>query len=518
MSPSAETSRRDFLRKGGLIAAALPFSGYLLACSPDGSGGGGNGSAVKELQLAWILEPRSMDYLIVGDTPRDLFAWFNVAQTLTWRNSSDNSIQPLLANEWTADGNTWTFNLRDDVTFHDGKTFGADDVVEALEIVLDPDSGAEQNVSYLGPLKGVKKVDDVTVQFVTQYPDPVLPARLALVGIPPAGSTREEATENLLGTGPYKMTEWNRGSDVVLEARDDHWAEKGIYERIVVKFIPEESIRLSSLEAGEVHFAQNLSPELSEQAPKVASGPLSTTAMLRLNATGDGPMSDLRVRQAVNYALDRDALIENVYGGFADPADGQLLAEFGFGYNPDIEPYAYDPERARELIKEAGAEGAEVRLSGSTGRTVKDKEVAEAAEAMINEVGLSVKAEFPSFERWVEQIFVAAEDDSKAPDMMFIGHGNEMFDPEQSIGLYLLCEGDAATYCNPEVDKLINTAREELDEDRRSAAYQAMWETVNQDAAYAAIANLAQIHGLQDNMSWTPRPDGVVVFDETSFS
>lgn len=501
------------------VTASLIAGGAALAAAGCGSSGSDAPAAdTEDLVLAAPLEPRSLDYLIVGEEPpRDTFAKYNVMGTLTQRPTNDMaSLEPALATEWSVDGTEWTFNLREGITYQDGSAFDADDVVFTIETILDPNSGAEQ-AGLLGPIQSASKVDDHTVVLTTEYPDPVVPARMALIGIAPSDTTPEQRAQTLYGTGPYEFDEYVKGSHIALKARTDgYFGADPTFESIRINFISEDSVRLSALTTDEAHMALELPPELVEAAPAKLAGPLSLTTMLRLNTTGGGPFEDERLRLAANYAVDRQSIIDNIYQGNARDAQGQLLTDFVVGFDSTLESYPYDPEMAKDLVDEVGGSPT-VTMSGSTGRTLKDREAASAIAQMLEEAGFKVELEFPEFERWVEQIFVAAEDDAKAPDIMFIGHGNEMFDPEASIGLYLTCEGDASTYCSPQADDLIASARTELDSEVRTEAYQELWSVVNEDAAFVTLANIFSIHGLAEGMTVEQRPDNVILFDEVSF-
>lgn len=471
-----------------------------------------NEDANKSVTLAIGVEPINMDFIIAEDPQRDIFARGNVFQSLTFRQSSDMSIQPMLATEWEPDGDkSWVFHLREGVTWHDGTPFTADDVVATIEQIIDPDSGAEQTAGLIGSVvAGATAIDDATVSIQTASSDPALPARMSLIGIAKADTTSEDRTETMVGTGPYQMVEWAKSDHISLTAYPGYWGDAPIHESVEIKFIPEDSVRVSALQAGEVQLARSLSPELAETAPKAVSAPESLVSILRLNAK-DGVLTDVRLRKAINLAIDRDSLIQNVYGGYARDSQGQPFASFVFGFDPTLQGYEYNLEEARALVKEAGAEGTEIRLSGSAGRSLKDKEAAEAIAAMVSETGLVVEPEFPAFERWVEQIYTPGGD---GPQSMYIGHGNELLDPVFTAGLYFTCDGEVSEYCKPEVDKLIAEAGAELDEGKRVELYKQLWQILYDDAAFVSIANIESVHGIADNVSWTPRSDGLIILDE----
>lgn len=513
----------------------LILSLIAVGCNTGGSGAGANdtgagqtagssqedsgGNEQSQIVLGIGAEPRSLDPALIEDGQRDAFN-FSVYEGLTGRDSDDMEIVPLLARNWDVDseGTTWTFELREDVSFHNGEPLTADDVVASYERVLNPDLDGERAGSLLGGVTEVNKVDDETVEIVTESPDPTVPARATLVVVAPAewaGADSDRMGSEMMGTGPYQFVNWDRGQEITLRKYDDYWGgDDATITDVVIPFAVEDSVRLAGVQTGEVHIARNMPPDLASEAPKVVSGPLAEVSFLRLNQNGDGPFSDQRVREAANLAIDRETLIEKVYLGFAEPAQGQILTQFVVGSNPELSDHPYDPERARTLLEEAGPEAKNVSLSVTTGRWIKDREIGQAVAAMLGDVGFVVDAEFPEFSTWLEQLFVAGNDDSAAPDAMFVGHGNELFEPVFSLGLYIVCDGEASTYCNPDVDRLAQQASETVDDDARTEVYQDIWSTLHDDFAYVTVAQIEQVHFVQESVQWEPRPDGYILVQD----
>lgn len=490
--------------------SAIVFGlGALAACGGDDEGSGGSGDG-DSLSIAIAGAPANMDFLIKADGQRDSFGLGNVVQGLTTRVSSDMSLQPSLATEWSSDGeNTWTFILREGVTFSDGSDFNADDVVYTIDEILDPANGSEQAAGNISSVESATKVDDYTVEIVTSAPDPALPARLAIVGIAPDGTTTEERAEELVGTGPYKQAEWDKADHIVLEGRDDAW-EEPTWESVTVYFRPEASTRIAALSTGEVQLAADLSPELATSAPAVATAPQSVVGLFRLN-TEAGPLQDVRLREAVNLAIDRQSLVDAVYGGYAQLPKSQPIGDTAFGYDPNMTDYPYDPERAAELVDEVGGDIA-LSMMGSSGRTLKDQEAAQAVAAMLEDVGFTVKAEFPTLDRWVADAVYAPR--PTGPDLVYIGHGNEPLDAAFTAALYFGCEGDISRFCDSATDELIASADSELDETKRAELYGQVWQRMKDDYASAPLANLQSVTGIAKDIDWQPRSDGFLHFDD----
>ncbi|MFO8192433.1 MAG: ABC transporter substrate-binding protein [Bacillota bacterium] len=282
-------------------------------------------------------------------------------------------IEPALALDWSGseDGLVWTFNLREGVKFHDGTDFNAEAVEFSFMRILDeshPYYGlGDQGLAYMDWLLGdaikeVRAVDDYVVEielndvfgpFMTymaiysQYI--VSPTAVAEYG--------EDYFKNPVGTGPFKFVEWKRDEYVTMAAFEDYWGEKPEIDTLIWKVVPDESTRLMELQSGNVHAIKSISPAQLETIQNDANLKLLQVAGSNLfyaaiNHKAE-PFDDVRVRQAVMHAVDFDSLVDSVYEGLGTRAINPMPPTI-FGFNDGIEPYAYDPEKAKELLAEAG--------------------------------------------------------------------------------------------------------------------------------------------------------------------
>ena len=490
-----------------LIGFALVWG----ACGSDSNDDGGGGAPVSKGDVSFSMaigeEPGNLDPLRYDDGQADSFN-SSVYERLVARSADGQSIEPALATEWEQSDRGYTFKLREGVTFHDGSTMDADDVVASVERLL-AEGGEEVGTTLLDDTK-IEAIDPMTVEIYRPEPDATIPARVSLVSIVPAELApvdNEQLSAEMVGTGPYSFVEWSRGSEITLTRFEDYWGEKPQIKDVTVKFVPEESVRLSALKAGEIQLARNMAPDLQSQAPKVVSGPQSEVSFLKMNSLNGGPFEDPEVRRAASLAIDRDSLLENIYQGFAKPANGQLVGPYVFGYNPDLGADTYDPEEAKRIVAETGAGSKQVQMTLSSGRWLRDREAGQAIAQMLRDVGFDVKATTVEFSVWVEQTFAPAE---KAPDLLIPGTSNQLFDSSLSIPLFLSCDGAASTYCNEDVDAKAIAAVGELDEATREQMYHDLWQELHDDSAYAAIAEVYQIHFLADEVDWEPRADGFI--------
>lgn len=441
----------------------------------------------------------------------------NIYEMLLFRDSKTMAIIPGLAESYKqVDPTTWEFKLRKGIKFHNGEPFNADAVVFSVKRIIDPAFKSEQ-LSFVATLTDAKKVDDYTVRIITSGPDPILPARLTWMKIVPPKYTTENPKDfpnKPVGTGPYKFVEWKKGSHVTLVANEEYWGGVPKIKDVVIRPIPEEATRLAALKAGEVDLVRGLIPEYVKDVPKAVNIHGLEFPWIRIN-TKKGKLADVRVRQALNYAVDKETLAKTLYLGYAVPADGQLLTKGHFGYNPEVKAYPYDPAKAKALLKEAGAEGLTIELIGESGRWLKDKELIEAVAGQLTEVGLNVKVKILEWSAWLNLLFAGAE---KAPDLQFSSHDNVLLDADRTLSAIFHSKGGQAAYANPEVDKLVDSGRTEIDMKKREEMYRKVVKTVHDEAACIFLLNLDDIYGLSKRLEWTPRLDGRILVKEMALT
>jgi peptide/nickel transport system substrate-binding protein len=356
---------------------------------------------VGELTVALTTEPNSIYWPNTAERNAS-----NVAAQMfegpTWIDD-DGLVQPLLAESWEVSegGRVYTFHLREGVTFHDGTTMDAEDWVASWK------AGSEESNAYAYQYQrvaSVEAVDDMTVRMELPKPSALFPLELATWAIIPSEYYAEVGVKGLerhpIGTGPFRFVSWDRGDRIVLEAFDDYWQE-GFpkVERLIFRPIPESSTRLAAVQTGEVDIAQRFSAEEAatlEQASDVGvlTYPVDRVYYIAFNnmTTGKGtPLEDVRVRQALNYAVDRQAIIDSILDGAAVLATG-LISSSSVGQDPSIEPYPYDPDRARELLAEAGyPQGFEIGMACPTGAYTNFEEVCQAVAGYLEDVGVTLE-------------------------------------------------------------------------------------------------------------------------------
>lgn len=428
--------------------------------------------------------------------------------------SPEGELEPMLAESIeSVDDTTYVVQLREGISFTDGTPFNADAVKANIDWVLDPDNGAP--FAFLLAVGGepaeVEVVDEYTVQISTSIPFAPLPAHLshgAMAMISPAALEQGEEflASNAIGTGPYVLAAWDRAERVVLERNPDYWGDAPAIETVVFAVVPEAGARIVEVEAGTVDVAVRVPPA---DIPRLEANPDVTveitpglrTIYIFFNVT-EPPFDDVRVRQAVNYAVDKDAIAASLFDGAALVSQAPFAPNI-FGYSTQ-EPYSRDVDRARELLDEAGIEeGASLVLYHPTERYPQDALVADAVRSQLAEVGLNVELRTLEWTQYVPHVRREAPDN----DIQFamLGWGTPTMDADYALfALFHSSEHppgfNGAFYDNPEVDALLDEARSTLDVEARAAAYDEAISIIWEDAPWLFLYSEVQVTAIRNNV------------------
>lgn len=441
------------------------------------------------------------------------FVTDSIYERLT-RRQPDGTVAGWLAESYEQiDDLTWRFELREGISFSNGEPFDADAVVATLEYYLDPDT-ASGCVGDYATVIGVEKVDDFTVDILTDTLDPTIPSRLLkLYIIAPewlANTPDEEAATTAVGTGPYTLEEWARGSHILLRANEDYWGDPApSIETVRLVARGEAAVRAAMVEAGEADVAINISHELAGALPATASEPTTESVFVRLN-TQNPVLADARVRQAIALSIDTETIMAALYPEVSSPLDGHIIRASALGYNPELDPYPYDPEQAARLVEEAGAAGSSVELIVRTDLIPNVSELAEAMQAMIAETGLSVTLVPMEAAPWRELLF-ANRDDQERTDMMIIAASNIQFDSSRVINFYF-GTGQFSQADSPEFQEKLEEAGA-IAGPEREPAYQALWQEIYDNHWVVPLFGIDYLHGLSARIDWTPRDDGFTYYN-----
>ncbi|WP_127754490.1 ABC transporter substrate-binding protein [Devosia sp. 1566] len=436
----------------------------------------------------------------------------NIYETLMARTATGELVSGLAAEAPTqVDELTWEFKLRQGVTFHNGEPFNADAVVTSVTRVLDPANNSEQ-LGYFGTIASAEKIDDTTVRIITTGPDPILPSRMYWMKmIAPGYAANGDLAAAPVGTGPYKFVSWNRGTDIVLEANAEYWDGEPAIDSVTYRFIGEPGTRLSGLMAGELDIITNLLPEFTTSVPKFAAVPGLETSVFVLGT--DNPIIAIpEVRKALNLAIDRQAMADSLFLGFATVAKGHHVNPAAFGFNDALESYAYDPDAARALIEAAGVAGETIHVYGESGRWLKDREQIEAVAAYWGEIGLVPEVHIEEFSQYLDTLM----GDGPRPDSIFIANSNELLDADREASFIYHMDGAAASNSDAEMAAMIDEARITTDVAAREALYAEVFQKAHDLNYTVPLFNLQDIYGMSERMEWTPRPDAKLMIKEMS--
>jgi ABC-type transport system substrate-binding protein len=417
-------------------------------------------------------------------------------------------VLPVLAESWeqSSDGRTWTFKLREGVMFHDGTPFNAEAVKFNIERMLNPDTKALARASF-AMIESVEVVDEYTANITTAEPFAALPAQLAYSPMAMNSPTQVEKLGNEdyhtapMGTGPFKFVHHIKGQEVLVEANEDYWGGAPYLDAIAMRPIPETASRLLALEAGDSHVIYHVPPRDAQRyiddpslGIDVLNPPPQRRMFVGMNVQW-GPFQDVKVRQALNYAVDQQAIIDSIFLGLTDPMDSPLPPT-AVCYQ-STKNYTYDPDKARDLLEEAGyGDGFKVTLHYGAGRYLLDSEVVEAVQSYLADVGVEVEVIPLEWAAYGGMIRAPLEESEI--QMFFIGWGLPTLDPDLGVDTYLeeaWAPGlNTMFYSNPDLEQLIPQQRAATDPAERCEIVNSIQEIVMEDAPQIFLYYEPQIH------------------------
>lgn len=469
-------------------------------------------AAAQTLIVAQGTDAVTLDAHDVTDSPTAT-VMSHITETL-FRLLPSGDIVPWLAEDYTVseDGLTWTLNLREGVTFHDGTPFDAEAVIYNIERFLDPDN-AFTFAFLLDRIDTIEAVDESTVQMTLESPFAPMLAHLTHSSIGMQSPTAVEEfgdtySDNPVGTGPFAFDSWDKGQQVDLVRFEDYWGDMPALDGVRFLAVPEGTTRMALVEAGEAHVAVRVPPQDVMRLQTAEDVNVELTSSVRtiyiyFNHSLE-PMTDVRVRQAINYAVNKEEIVEFVLGGAGRVSDAPISPGV-FGYTP-VGDYEYNPERARELLAEAGfADGLEITLYSPDGRYLQDIQVTETIQSQLAEVGIDATIETLE---WAAYLATTREPiESNSVQAALLGWGTVTGDAD--YGLYALFHTDQwvpdgsnrAFYSNPDVDSILNEARSTADQEVRAELYEEAMSIVWEDAAWLFLHSETQITAVRDDVS-----------------
>lgn len=444
---------------------------------------------------------------------------FNFIYEKLLNRNDEMELIPELAESWkSVDDLNWEIQLKKGVKFHNGEDFNAEAVKFTLDRIRVP--GSTPASGGFTTIEEIRIVDPYTVIIKTFRPDPLLPARLAQWGsqMLPPGYVKEVGAEGLalkgVGTGPYTLSEWRKDDRIVLEANPDHWGGKPELSTVIFRPIPDEFARVSALLAGEVDLVANIPIDFKEQIDTGSSTYVAETSAGATNVFimgRDEPLQKREVRQALNLAIDREKLSETLFHGLARPIS-QGAAPTDFGFNPSVPPYPYDPEKARQLLAEAGyPDGFPLVVQSANGYILGDTLVVEAVVEMLKEVGIDAKLHVLEMARRTEML-----GQRTVTGLLLINPGSTTFDADGIVWRLLHPDSVAGDYWQgskkgSDFFELMETARYTIDQDVRQDLYYKAAEVLYNDPPWLYLWQEFFLYGTNCRLDFTPRVDTMIL-------
>lgn len=457
-------------------------------------------------------------------------------------------VQPGLAKSWEVsaeDPKVWTFHLRDDVKWHDGSPFTADDIAYTFERVPNVPNSPSNYSLYTQHVEKIEIIDDHTIRFTTKDVFPLMPQYAALLTIISRKHSEGRSTQDFndgiasVGTGPYKYKEYVPGERIVLTRNEDYWGEKPQVKEVEFRFISNNATRVAALRAGDV--------DVIDTVPTIDATSLSEVKGIRVVSTAGvrniflsldqgretspfvfdnagkplakNPLLDMRVRTALSMAINRDAIVRAVMNGQAAPS-GQLLPKGVMGHVEELTPVKYDVEGAKKLLAEAGyAEGFQLTLHGPNDRYINDAEVVQAVAQMWTRIGVKTSVDtMPSsvyFTRSGKDEFSAG----------LVGWGTGSGEPDSPMVGVLATKNAArgrgtanrSLYSSAAFDGLLDKAMASVDIAEREALYREATRVAIKDVAIIPLHHQFNIWAMRDGLNIIPQVDEQSLARNVSF-
>jgi peptide/nickel transport system substrate-binding protein len=459
----------------------------------------------------------------------------HVFERLVTRNAAGQLI-PALAISWRLrDDRTWEFKLRD-AKFHDGTPFTAEDVAYTLNRVPRVKNSPASYSIYTKAVTGTEIVDPHTILLRTDTPYPLLPNDLGNIFIIPHELGPDPASEDFnngkdaIGTGPYRFISYNPGDRIEMERFDEYWAEKPEWKHVTYRIISNDASRTAALLAGDVGIIEFVPPtdlpSLRKDARVTLAEVVSNRSIfLWLDHAHDGPspfvfgpngetltknpLRDLRVRQALSMAINRQAIVDRIMEGAAIPT-GQYLRPGSFGYVQDLSPTPYEPERAKALLAEAGfPKGLRVTINGPNDRYVNDAKIIQAVAQMWQRIGVQTTVEAMPWNSFVARagkgefsIFLLGWGVGSGEGLNPLRAQLATWNPARGLGT-----ANRGRYSNPAVDTLVDEAMATMDDGAREKIIQRAMKLALDDVPVIELHLQKNIWATRKGLVYEPRVD-----------
>ncbi len=478
---------------------------------------------------AWDLAPSEGNpYFGIG-TP-SVFSWTPMFDMLTFVET-DGSPKPALAVSWeNVDPTTWRFKLRPNIKFHNGEAFDAQAVINSWAW-LQTDEGKAKGASASSRTKfiaSITAIDALTVEIKTTKPNPIVSAEMSVMMIVAPKAWADLGVDGFAkkpaGTGSYKLVSWQNDAKAVFEAVTDTWRPAKI-KHLEVFDLPQREPRIAALRSGELDIALGATPD--DMATLESSGLMMditagsqvlTWGITQMNAA-EGvniwPFLDKRVRQAFNYAVDKQAMADGLLGGVGGQATGTGVSPTAFGYNDAVKPYPFDPAKARALLEAANFPfDQELVVNVVPGAFPADAEIFQQTAADLAKVGVRVKVEVVPFGDWIKKFFPVAW---PSPMWHNLWNAAPVMDATSAILNQSCAKGGKPYLCDDTQQGMFDAANNEFDPDKRKKILQDLIALQYEEASNLYLIAYNNLHAYHPNVQGFRNVNQVIMYHEMSF-
>ena len=493
---SYRLSRRALLMASSLLA--LPAGGSVAADKDT--------IVVSQASDVLTLDP------MLDTSPISFNVFRNIFDALT-RVEADGSVGPLLAQSWTpsAEATVWEFTIRSGAKFHNGQPVTAQDVVWSYQR-LERETKSPVR-TYISKVKSIEAVESNKVRFTLSEPYAPFDRQVSLISIVPRKAFEEMGAAQFaltpVGAGPFKVVAWKKDDRVELEAFAEYWGGAPKIRKLIFRPVPSESARAAALASGELDVVPILPPALVDNLgsrPGISVQRVASNKVVYLGFDVNNPLlSDIRVRKAIDMAVDRNAISQRLLRGLGKPS-GQVIAPVTFGYAADINPTAFDAKQAKEMLAQTSYRGERIVLQYPTNNLAFGQEVAQAIANYLANIGINVELQGMEY-----SAFFPLWANRKLNGLHLFAYGPSIMDADLVLGS--LYEKTGRLYwIDPQVQDLIQKQRAEADPARRRAIIGEILKLSARNLPYAPLYNEIHAYGIQNRVKWLPRPDERLYF------
>jgi peptide/nickel transport system substrate-binding protein len=426
----------------------------------------------------------------------------------------DGSVVPRFATKWekSGDAKSWTFTIRTGAKFHNGEPVTIDDVIFSYQKIIDDEKSPTR--VYVNNIASIDRVSDTQIRFNLKTPFAPFDRNATLIAVIPKKAYQEMGADAFgkkpIGSGPYRVVNWIKDDRLELEGFDAWWGGAPSVKQVVMRPVPSESARSAALLSGEIDIVPALPPALMQTLSNRPGVKVKVSDGYKVVYLGFNPadpsLKDIKMRQAVDAAVDRNAISQQLLRGMGLPV-GQILAKVSFGHDDKRPPTTFDPERAKQLVKESGYKGEPITFQYPNDFIASADAVASAVAGYLKAAGINVKLEGMEYNG-----FYALWSGKKLSGMHMFVFGPSLIDGDVPIFSIFATKGNRGYMFDPKVDQLAEDQRSESDPKKRLELIAQLWRETDRYQPFAFLYNERQAVGLRDGVEWEAQPDGYIRF------